>query len=843
MAEETEKIILDIQFDTEQATKNSLELRKTLADLQAQQKSMKGTSDELTEKYIQNAVEVKRLTAEVRTNENQLLKAAQANKSASGSNNELRATLSVLTAQFNALSKEERTNTVAGQVLEKSIQNISNTLKSTEGAVGDFRRNVGDYEGAVGRAANSISGLRERIKELDDIIQNSDIGSQRFKDASDEAANLRLSIEQATGKVDEFGNREPKNPVKRTFEDALITVGLLGSGFQALSAQFEGNEDAQKKLATAAQGVNVALNLANIIKEKGAIIETLTLAKTNALTAATAAYTFVVGTSTGALKIFRLALATTGIGALVVGVGLLITNFDKVKEAVLRFIPGLAAVGEFISKATDAFLDFIGVTDDETKSLKNQETQVQKLINAETRRLDQAKQSFTQRKRLLEAAGKDTAALQIEEEKFFRDQALRQIKFIESQLGLIKTVSATAFAGAKAEIQRLQDEVANRTVEVTAIQIESAREAAEEAKKIREEQEKKEKEFTEKRLKEAKRIRDGLIAIQDDEDNARKEKEKKEDEQRKKNIEAAKAELSTLTVTTQEQLEARTLLRLTAAQANIDIAALEKEGILIQSQETALALIELEKTSGLEREQIVLDYNAFVEEQGDISFEKFLELQQAQVDVQNAAYEQQAAAAVAFGQSVTAVFEQSLTETGLDLQKFSRGVITLLLDTLQKTVNASLVEIVAKQVASKGVVGLATGAALSAAVNIAFSLAKSQINKPTPKAFARGVIGLEGAGTETSDSIPAYLSRGESVIPAWGTRAIQNMYPGFLENFVGSPKFRDGVIDFQPSVTAASDGNNNLIDAIRLLPAPIVRVADINKGQNDYAEVRLSGTI
>ena len=843
MAEETEKIILDIQFDTEQATKNSLELRKSLAELQAQQKTLKASGQDLTEEYIQNAVELKRLSAEVRTNENQLLKAAQANKSASGSNNELRATLSVLTAQFNALSKEERTNTVAGQVLEKSIQNISNTLKGTEGAVGDFRRNVGDYEGAVGRAANSISGLRERLKELDDIIQNSDIGSQRFKDASDEAANLRLSIEQATGKVDEFGNREPKNPVKRTFEDALITVGLLGSGFQALSAQFEGNEAAQEKLATAAQGVNVALNLANIIKEKGAIIDTLTLAKTTALTAATAAYTFVVGTSTGALKIFRLALATTGIGALVVGIGLLITNFDKVKEAVLRFIPGLAAVGEFISKATDAFLDFIGVTDDETKSLKNQETQVQKLINAETRRLDQAKQSFTQRKRLLEAAGKDTQALQIEEEKFFRDQALRQIKFIESQLGLIKTVSASAFAGAKAEIQRLQDEVANRTVEVTAIQIESAREAAEEAKKIREDQAAKEKEALEKRKKFAQSINDLEIAEAAAVADAKKKQLDKEDADRKKSTEAARAQIDGLTVKTLEDLEKVTLFRFAAAKANIDIAALEQEGVFIKTEEGLLALAELEKTSLLSREQIVLDYNAFVEEQGDISFEKFLELQQAQVDVQNAAYEQQAAAAVAFGQSVTAVFEQSLTETGLDLQKFSRGVITLLLDTLQKTVNASLVEIVAKQVASKGVVGLATGAALSAAVNIAFSLAKSQINKPTPKAFARGVIGLEGAGTETSDSIPAYLSRGESVIPAWGTRAIQNMYPGFLENFVGSPKFRDGVIDFQPSVTAASDGNNNLIDAIRLLPAPIVRVADINKGQNDYAEVRLSGTI
>lgn len=843
MAEETEKIILDIQFDTEQATKNSLELRKSLAELQAQQKTLKASGQDLTEEYIQNAVEVKRLTAEVRTNENQLLKAAQANKSASGSNNELRATLSVLTAQFNALSKEERTNTVAGQVLEKSIQNISNTLKGTEGAIGDFRRNVGDYEGAVGRAANSISGLRERLKELDDIIQNTDIGSQRFNEASDEAANLRLSIEQATGKVDEFGNREPKNPVKRTFEDALITVGLLGAGFQALSAQFEGNEEAQEKLATAAQGVNVALNLANIIKEKGAIIDTLTLAKTTALSAATAVYTAVVGTSTGALKLFRLALAGMGVGLLVVGIGLLITNFDKVKEAVLRFIPGLAAVGEFIEKATDAFLDFIGVTNDQTGALRDQETQVQKLINAETRRLDVAKQTFSQRKRLLEAAGKDTAALQIEEEKFFRDQALRQIKFIESQLGLIKTVSATAFAGAKAEIQRLQDEVTNRTVEVTAIQIESTREAAEAAKKAREEQEKKDKEFTEKRLKEAKRIRDGLIAIQDDEDKARKEKEKKDKEQFDKDQAARLEAINRRKILTLEELGEETLFRQLAAQNNIDVVALEQEGIFIKTQEGILALTELEKEYDLDRRQIITDYWAFVEENGDIAFEQYVDLLANQAAVQQATYDQQAQAAVAFGQTVASIFEQSLTETGLDLQKFGKGVITLLLDTLQKTVNASVVEILAKQVTSKGVLGLASGAALSAAVNIAFSLAKSQINKPTPKAFATGVIGLEGAGTETSDSIPAYLSRGESVIPAWGTRAIQNMYPGFLENFVGSPKFRDGVIDFQPSVTPQTDGNRNLIDAIRLLPAPIVRVADINKGQNDYAEVRLSGTI
>jgi hypothetical protein len=43
------------------------------------------------------------------------------------------------------------------------------------------------------------------------------------------------------------------------------------------------------------------------------------------------------------------------------------------------------------------------------------------------------------------------------------------------------------------------------------------------------------------------------------------------------------------------------------------------------------------------------------------------------------------------------------------------------------------------------------------------------INKQRP-GFAKGVIDLKGPGTHTSDSIPANLSRGESVMTAWETR-------------------------------------------------------------------------
>ena len=841
MAEETEVIILDIQFDSEQATKNAVELRKSLADLQKQQKELKTSGKDLSEEFVQNAVEIKRLSQEVRSNEQILLKQSQANKAAEGSNNQLKATLSALTAQYNALSKEERTNTVAGQVLEKSIQNISNTLKSTEGSVGDFRRNVGDYEGAVTRAANSITGLRERLKELDDIIQNTDIGSQRFKDASDEAANLRLSIDQATGKVDEFGNREPKNPVKKNFEDAVVTAGILTSTFTALSAQFEDNEDAQKAIAAATQGVSVALNIANVVKEKGAIIDTLTLAKTTALTAATGAYSLVVGTSTGLLKAFRIALAGTGIGLLVLGLVALITNFDEVKAAVLRFIPGLQAVADFVGKATDSFLKFIGVTDDETKSLKDQESQVQKLINSEKRRLELAKTNFDQRKRLLDAAGKDTKALQIEEEKFFRDQALRQIKFIENNLSIIKKGSVGIFEAAKAQIQKLNDEVLNRTNEIKAVQIEAATEVADKQREINEKRIENQKDFKKKIL--------DLEIQQATEDEAVKKKklddEKKLAEEREK---IAREALEKLKVVTLEELEAETLLRFTAAQNNIDIAALEKEGILIKNQESVLALAELEKTSGLDRQQIVADYFTFFDEQGEISFEKYLALQQSQVDAQNAAYQQQVSAAMSFGSALGDIFAQSVTETGLELENFAKGFTILILDTLQKVINAAIVESTAKSfaqadsVATFGASGAIRAGILAGLINAAFGVVKAKINKPV-KAFARGVIGLEGEGTETSDSIPAYLSKGESVIPAWGTKAIQSAYPGFLEQYIGAPRFRDGVIDFQPSVSASTDNSNALIDALRSMPTPVVKVVDINKGQNDYSDVRVASTV
>lgn len=79
-----------------------------------------------------------------------------------------------------------------------------------------------------------------------------------------------------------------------------------------------------------------------------------------------------------------------------------------------------------------------------------------------------------------------------------------------------------------------------------------------------------------------------------------------------------------------------------------------------------------------------------------------------------------------------------------------------------------------------GPVGIGLGIA-AAASSVAMGLANvkkivgtKEATPPKEKRFARGVIGLDGDGTETSDSIPANLSRGESVINARGTALFPN---------------------------------------------------------------------
>ncbi len=91
-------------------------------------------------------------------------------------------------------------------------------------------------------------------------------------------------------------------------------------------------------------------------------------------------YTTVVGTSTGAMKLFRIALVSTGIGAIIVGLGLLIANFDKVKKVVLNLVPGLAVIGDLFTSLVQMVTDFVGATSDASRELDKLGKQADKTL-------------------------------------------------------------------------------------------------------------------------------------------------------------------------------------------------------------------------------------------------------------------------------------------------------------------------------------------------------------------------------------------------------------------------------------------------------------------------------
>ena len=98
------------------------------------------------------------------------------------------------------------------------------------------------------------------------------------------------------------------------------------------------------------------------------------------------------------------------------------------------------------------------------------------------------------------------------------------------------------------------------------------------------------------------------------------------------------------------------------------------------------------------------------------------------------------------------------------LKDFAGASIDIAVQAMMKMIPIWTAEIFATSVAELGVGGLAVAAGLQIVLMGLVSAARSA------GGFKDGVVGLHGEGTETSDSIPAWLSKGESVITARATR-------------------------------------------------------------------------
>jgi hypothetical protein len=196
---------------------------------------------------------------------------------------------------------------------EKSVKSIRQELREAQQSAIALSREFGDLSPEALAAAKKVANLKDEVGDL----------KQRI-DALNPDAKFKAFSSSLQG-------------VAGGFAGVQGAIGLFGTESAELEKQLL---KVQSALALS-QGLDSLLEARDSFKTLGTLVK---------------------GNVTKAFSTLRGAIIATGIGALVVGVGLLIANFDTVKRVVLNFIPGLAKVGEFIGKLVTGITDFVGVT-------------------------------------------------------------------------------------------------------------------------------------------------------------------------------------------------------------------------------------------------------------------------------------------------------------------------------------------------------------------------------------------------------------------------------------------------------------------------------------------------
>jgi hypothetical protein len=159
-----------------------------------------------------------------------------------------------------------------------------------------------------------------------------------------EAGRIKDSIGDARAEVGYFASDTRR--LDAVLGGVQAVAGAFGAVEGALALAGVENEDLQKtmvKLQGAIALVNGVQAIQNALQAESAVRIGIT-------TAATKLYTLVTGGATGATLAFRTALMSIGIGVAIAGIGALIANFDKLKNAIFPADAALKGLNTTLDK-------------------------------------------------------------------------------------------------------------------------------------------------------------------------------------------------------------------------------------------------------------------------------------------------------------------------------------------------------------------------------------------------------------------------------------------------------------------------------------------------------------
>jgi hypothetical protein len=206
--------------------------------------------------------------------------------------------------------------------------------------------------------------LKQTQKALVEMALAGKQGTAEFKAMEQRAGQLKDTISDVNKRVNNLANDTPK--LKLLTEAATGIAGGFAVAQGAAALFGDENENVQEailKTQAAMALLNGVQSIANVLNKDAALGDMLAAKAKGVFTAA-------VGASTGALKLFRLALVATGIGAIVVAVGLLVANWEKLTAAINPASKALNDYNKESEKAEELSKKRAAATDLEIRRLK-----------------------------------------------------------------------------------------------------------------------------------------------------------------------------------------------------------------------------------------------------------------------------------------------------------------------------------------------------------------------------------------------------------------------------------------------------------------------------------------
>ena len=350
----TENIIFKVLFDTTDATKQVASLDGVMENATKQvdefTKNVKGGAEGLSNlakaKKTFNDISIAESTNEIKELSSELSNATAKEKDfgkagretvdayKKGKIDQVQATKQL----GDAIDK----GVVATQKMATETEKVGGKLKSYKAQVMELKQILPTLSGeeyvkaqaklahltdAMGDQQAQIKLLASDTRALDTAMQGLQLGVGVFAGLQGAAAlfgNENEDVQKALLKVNgAMAVLQSLQAIQNTLDAESGFVNSVKLYWKQLFVKETIKEAVVTEVSVAAQESDI------LVKEQSTIAS-------KAAAAGQAIYSFAVGASTGALRIFKLALAATGIGVAILALGLLVANFDKIKKAIME---------------------------------------------------------------------------------------------------------------------------------------------------------------------------------------------------------------------------------------------------------------------------------------------------------------------------------------------------------------------------------------------------------------------------------------------------------------------------------------------------------------------------